>query len=289
MPPRTSYLFEDLEAHFTEYFGAIVAGQLQASISQLVFLVLTVYTIFYGLSIISQKQDVRLTDMVIRLLQVLAVVMGALLLQHHLYEVVSDLGNWTQGLVSRVDGNGNDALGVDVTHEHTFLVFLDNVVSQGNVLVKDLLDRGVPVTQDASATWWAFLVLGGTVIPAGVAGGLILLAQLALRVLLLFGPLFVLGLLFRPTVGLFRAWAEQLLNSVLTCVLLIVFTRVVFDYWVSACKLAIGDLRIFNLVHVMGVSCIALVFVLASPLIALRIASGIRNVAQAIVVGLRHS
>lgn len=285
---RTSYLFTDLDSYLNYYFDNFLQRPLGNAIADLVWGVLVVYVIFHGLAIILQKEEARVMDLVTRAMYVLLVFLVTSWFQGQLVHNIDLFDGWMRGVTQLIDANEDHAPGANQSRNQAFLSYLDNVVSRGNDLIKLLMDRGVPFTDDESATWWGFLVLGATLGPTAVAGGLILVSQLALRLLLIIGPLFVLMLLFSQTQGLFRAWASQVLNAVLACALLVTCTRIVFEYWVAACQLAVGDLRLFNLVHVMGASGVALVFTIGAPLLALRLADGVRSVAVVVQAGIQR-
>ncbi|MGA0572122.1 type IV secretion system protein [Variovorax sp. VNK109] len=281
---QTSFLFVDVASYVHTYFRTVLSEPLGYQIDELVRSALLVYVAFYGFTLLVRKEEFRFVEVIHRALQVTLILVVTSFLQFSLGDATDGVEQWMNGVTQLV----SPSIVATPSQNDAFLKYLDDVVSHGNLLTKRLMDRGVPFTEDQGATWWGFLVLLGTVIPTAVAGGLILVSELAVRLLLFMGPLFALSLLFRATAGLFWAWASQILNAVLTCALLIAFTRIVFSYWIRACDFAADDIRLFNLVHVLGASCLALIFTAGAPLLAVRLANGIREIAQTAHVVVRR-
>lgn len=217
-----------------------------------------------------------------------AIFLIALYLQSHLDALVDQFNQSLEGLLAVLDRNARGTGARDNARVAGYLGFLDDVTSKGNQLTKFFLDRGVPLTTDQLSSWVGLLVMAGTVLPTSVAGGVILLSQIALRLVLLIGPVFLLFLMFRSTRGYFDAWVSVLMQIFLMTVILTVASRLVFSFWVLACDIAIGDPRLINVVRLLSVSVVAFLFSFAIPLLAGRLSTNLRGAVQSVYLGVQR-
>lgn len=284
----TSVVFSDLWNYALAYLGQYVLAPAGGLVTALITGVMIVNVVFAGLAYASGNGSVRMMDLVMRALWLSAIFLVALYLQSHLDELVGQFNRSLEGMLAVLDSNARSSGAVAHARVTGYLGFLDEVTTKGNQLTKYFLDRGVPLTDDAFSSWMGLLVMASTVVPTSVAGGVILLSQIALRLVLLIGPVFLLFLLYRSTRGYFDAWVSVLLQIFLTSAILIVASRIVFSFWVAACDIAIADPRLINVVRLFSVSVIAFLFSIAIPLLAVRLSSNLRGVAHSVYIGVQR-
>jgi type IV secretion system protein VirB6 len=284
----TSFVFSDLWSYVLTYLQTYVISPTGGLVTALISSVLVVHVIFVGVSYTTGHGAVRLMDLVSGALALAAIFLLALYLQEHLDELMSDINGSLEGLLGALDRGARSTGGSETPRIAGYLGFLDEVTTKGNQLTKLFLDRGVPVTKDELSSWMGLLIMGSTVVPTGIAGGLILLSQIALRLLLAIGPIFFIFLIFRSTRGYFDAWLSLLLNIFLMSVLLMVASRIIFTFWSAACDIAIEDPRMINVVRLFTVSVVALLFSVVVPLLASRLTANVRGAAHALYVGVQR-
>lgn len=284
----TSVVFSDLWNYALAYLGQYVLAPAGGLVTALITGVMILNVVFAGLAYASGNGSVRMMDLVMRALWLSAIFLVALYLQSHLDELVGQFNRSLEGMLAVLDSNARSSGAVAHARVTGYLGFLDEVTTKGNQLTKYFLDRGVPLTDDAFSSWMGLLVMASTVVPTSVAGGVILLSQIALRLVLLIGPVFLLFLLYRSTRGYFDAWMSVLLQIFLTSAILIVASRIVFSFWVAACDIAIADPRLNNVVRLFSVSVIAFLFSIAIPLLAVRLSANLRGVAHSVYIGVQR-
>ncbi|RZL59863.1 type IV secretion system protein [Variovorax guangxiensis] len=284
----TSVVFSDLWSYALAYLGLYVLAPAGGLVTALITGVLVVNVIFAGLGYASGNGSVRMMDLVIRALWLSAIFLIALYLQSHLDELVDQFNQSLEGLLAVLDRNARGSSERDSGRVIGYLGFLDEVTSKGNALTKLFLDRGVPLTTDQLSSWMGLMVMAGTVVPTSVAGGVILLSQVALRLLLVIGPVFLLFLLYRGTRGWFDAWVSVLLQLFLMTVILTVASRIVFSFWALACDIAIADPRLINVVRLFSVSVVALLFSIAIPFLAGRLSTNLRGAVQSVYLSAQR-
>ena len=284
----TSVVFSDLWSYALAYLGLYVLAPAGGLVTALITGVLVVNVIFAGLGYASGNGSVRMMDLVIRALWLSAIFLIALYLQSHLDELVDQFNQSLEGLLAVLDRNARGSGERDSGRVIGYLGFLDEVTSKGNALTKLFLDRGVPLTTDQLSSWMGLMVMAGTVVPTSVAGGVILLSQVALRLLLVIGPVFLLFLLYRGTRGWFDAWVSVLLQLFLMTVILTVASRLVFSFWALACDIAIADPRLINVVRLFSVSVVALLFSIAIPFLAGRLSTNLRGAVQSVYLSAQR-
>lgn len=284
----TSVVFSDLWSYTLAYLGLYVLAPAAGLVTALITGVLIINVIFTGLAYASGNGSVRMMDLVMRALQLSAIFLVTLYLQRHLDALVDQFNQSLEGLLAVLDRNARGTGARENARVTGYLGFLDEVTSKGNQLTKFFLDRGVPLTTDQLSSWMGLLVMAGTVVPTSVAGGVILLSQIALRLVLLIGPVFLLFLMFRGTRGYFDAWVSVLMQIFLMTVILTVASRIVFSFWALACDIAIADPRLINVVRLFSVSVIAFLFSIAIPLLAGRLTTNLRSAMQSVYLGVRR-
>lgn len=284
----TSVVFSDLWSYTLAYLGLYVLAPAGGLVTALITGVLVVNVIFAGLAYASGNGSLRMMDLVMRALWLSAIFLVALYLQSHLNALVESFNRSLEGLLTVLDRNALGSGAEENARVTGYLGFLDEVTSKGNQLTKLFLDRGVPVTNDQLSSWMGMLVMAGTVIPTSVAGGVILLSQIALRLVLLVGPVFLIFLFYRGARGYFDAWVSVLLQLFLMTVILTVASRIVFSFWAVACDIAIADPRLINVGRLFSVSVIAFLFSIAVPLLAGRLSTNLRGAVQSVYVGVQR-
>lgn len=284
----TSVVFSDLWSYALAYLGLYVLAPAGGLVTALITGVLIINVIFAGLAYASGNGSVRMMDLVMRALWLSAIFLVALYLQSHLDALVDQFNQSLEGLLVVLDRNALGSGTRDNARVTAYLGFLDEVTSKGNQLTKFFLDRGVPLTTDQLSSWMGLLVMAGTVVPTSVAGGAILLSQIALRLVLVMGPVFLLFLLYQGTRGYFDAWLSVLLQIFLMTVILTVASRIVFSFWALACDIAVADPRLINVVRLFSVSVIAFLFSIAIPLLAARLSTNLRGAVQSMYLGAQR-
>ncbi len=275
----TSIIYTDMWDVVTQFCFTVVREQLGFLVLGILTAVLTVHVVFYGVKLLAGHGDVRLSELVMQTIKLAMVTLLATFMQGHIADYVKLLNDAIEGLAGVMSGQKES---LSETRLTGYLTFLDIVVSEGNLLVKQLMDRGIPLTEDASATWWGFLALGATIIPTGIAAGLMLLAQLTMFLLLQMGPVFILLLLFPQTRGFFDAWLSQVVYVVLLSALLMVTTTLFFERWIEVCRFAAADPRMMNVIGVLIISVVGLLFVVAVPFVASRLSEHFKSAAHLI-------
>jgi type IV secretion system protein VirB6 len=203
------------------YVGQNVAGMAQFAkpwVSNLV----AVYVVLWGwASFLGAIQD-PFNDMIRRVVLVTAVLTLAFNVAIYNALVVDFFVNAPDALAATMaHGPGGECAG------NCVLSGLDTVLSQGYTIGNKIWAKAGMLKGDPGAYFLAIIVwvVAGVVTLYGFF--LMALAQVSLSVLLPFGSLFILLLLFRPTASLFDRWLQQLMNYFLIPALVVAVNLIV--------------------------------------------------------------
>jgi type IV secretion system protein VirB6 len=249
----------------TAYIGANVTAVAQA-IAPAAYTLLGIYVLLWGFTSLSGLIQEPFMDMATRLIKIGFIYgVGINLMEYNVY-------------VTDIFFNGPEQLAESLTSQKTstgtIVNSLDSILTQGFFIGKEFWDKAGLLSGDFGMYLVAGVIFLETVAVVGYAFFLIVLAKLALSVIIVFGPLFIVSLLFQPTANFFNSWVQQLANYFMVMVLVVATNVLLMTLFARAAAgaTAIADVTQIDLVFpflIVGLICL---LVLAS---ILNIAAGL--------------
>lgn len=231
-----SHIYTDslqyIDAVCVAYIGENVAAMALA-IAPFAWGLLGGYLALYGLKLWTNTIDEPLGDFIVRIIKI------GLILQ-------IGIGLWEYNtFVVDVFFHGPEQLAGVLTHSGSAgntMHSLDQIVDQGFAVGKSFWDRAGLLSGDIGSYGMGGAVWVSTIAVTAYAFFLIVLAKVATTVIVVFGPLFILSLMFQPTAGFFNAWVQQLVNFFLVHVLVIATSVLIMTLFSRAAVAALaGD------------------------------------------------
>lgn len=269
-----SWLFTEFDTVLNNYISE-TAADIIGAIAPVAWIMMGIYFVLWGFSMIRGLIDEPVTDALFRLLK-LAVVLG-LALNVGLYQtyIVDFFMQTPDAMASVLAFGGTASEGEQGTYESIDMILnrtVDTATTAWNKM--SVLDPG----QSLALAFCAILILifgGGFTIVAGV---MIIMAKVAMVMLLALGPIFIMLMMFQSTKRFGELWIAQVLNYMLLLILILAVVTLFFGLCDQALKNAastVGEnpLEALATVGVVCLACAALLFQVAP--IASAIAGGV--------------
>lgn len=220
-----SWLFEQFDTVLNSYISQ-TASDLVSAISPTAWILLGVYFVLWGISMLRGLIEEPVTDGLMRLLK-LAIVLG-LALNVGLYQThVVEFFMKTPDAMAGVLAYGDSAAGVN---QSTYGM-IDTLLNKAIDTARAAWDK-ISITSPGQA--FALGLAGLLIALVGgfftlAAGVMILLAKISMVLLLALGPVFIMMLMFRTTQRFFEAWLSQVINYMILLVLLLAAVTLFFS------------------------------------------------------------
>lgn len=187
--------------------------------------------------------------------------------------------------ITKVPDELATALITDATTTTTAAGVVDTAASKGFDAASRAFKKGdFFSTEGLVFGLFGIIILLATATMTAIGGAFLLLAKVALSLLAGLGPLFILALLFQPTVRFFEMWTSQVLNYSL----IVILFAAVFGFLMDIFGNYMNDLRLDgsqNVAYALGG---ALILAVAAILILLQLPSIASGLAGGVGIGFIH-
>lgn len=211
----------------TDVFVEPAASNLMFALQMLVLTGVTLYITMMGYAISTGAVESPFWTFVKQCVKIIIIAFFALTAEGYINGVMSAINGLESGLSQAM--NTGDGVPTSIYQ------VLDQSMGKGFALVKVCF-------QNADAAGWDFgsvlgwtmagvVVAAGTVLVAMLGGAIVIVAKFSLAVMFALGPLFIVSLMFPATARFFDSWFSQVMNYVLTIVIMaIVMTFAMSSY-----------------------------------------------------------
>jgi type IV secretion system protein VirB6 len=241
----------------TAYIGANVAAVAQA-IAPTAYTLLGVYVVLWGFASLRGMIQEPFMDMATRLIKIGFIFgVGISLMEYNVY-VTDTFFNGPEQLAGALTSQKSSA--------STIVNSLDAILTQGFTIGKKFWDKAGLLSGDFGMYLVAGAIFLETIFVVGYSFFLIVLAKLALSVIIVFGPLYIVSLLFQPTANFFNSWVQQLTNYFMVMVLVVATNVLLMTLFARAATgaTAITDITQIDLIFPFVITGLICLLVLAS-------------------------
>jgi len=276
MPQLTFYTgyFQFLDSYLSKFLSDRV-GTIMAFISPVATVLMTIYVILWGISMMRGSIQEPVWDGIMRILKIVTIIGIAL-----------NVGNYNTYVAGFLT-NGADELSAQLISASP-----DQTENQRTQVLDTALTKGYNAGQlawqagglsDIGDLFVALLIWIATFLATVIAGIMIALAKIAMTVLVAVGPIFIVLTMFDSTKRFFDAWIAQCINYLLLEVLVIaVLTLLVqiFDAFADSAA-AKTTPSTEDMAYLLLSALFIFVIILQMPQIASSLASGVALGVQA--------
>ncbi|RYZ91360.1 MAG: type IV secretion system protein [Proteobacteria bacterium] len=284
MDPMIFKYIGETVTNATDVFVQPAAQSLMLSLKWLVVTGVTLYITLTGYAISTGAVEVPMWTFVKQCLKIIIIAALALTVDGYIIGVTGAIDGLETGLIQGMSSSLSPVSIYEV---------LDKSVGKGFEIV-------ILCFQKADEAGWSFgsviswsvtglIVFAGTVLVSLLGGGVIIVAKFSLAVMLAVGPLFIVSLMFPITARFFDSWFSQVMNYVMTIVIMafvMTFTMKAFDSFIAQADFSGGGEfnPMFSALQI-GVLTGLLCWIILQ---ATGMASGLAGGISSSVMGIRH-
>ncbi|WP_375666747.1 type IV secretion system protein [Bartonella sp. TT121SHDZB] len=205
-------LFTEIDK-ITKIYVTDISSKAIATITPFVSIGITIAFIIYGWLIIRGAIDMPLSGFVNRFLRISIITSIALTAGLYQPEITN--------LITQMPHDLSKALIKNPLTDQQLMNLLDKAADRGFQYASRLF--GETVFFDANGLLYGLLgivILLATSLVVAIGGGLVLLTKIAIALLVGWGPIFIIALLWQPTYRFFEQWIAQVLSYTILFVLL---------------------------------------------------------------------
>lgn len=269
-------LFDKVDTATSSFVSEISSNAI-ATVTPFVTAGLTVSFIAYAILIIRGAVEMPVMDFLgrsIRIGLIVGVALAGGLYQSDIAEVITSLPNdLAVSLIS------------DPTHGASAANLIDKAAEKGFTAAGEAFKKaGFFEDNGLVYALFALIILLATAILVAIGGAFVLLSKVALALLAGLGPLFILGMLWQPTVRFFELWLAQTINYGL----LVVLFSAIFGFMISIYTNFVSDIQFgegINFAYSLGG---ALILSVAMIMILLQLPSIASGLAGGVGMGYMH-
>ncbi len=201
-------MFTQLFSHIdqaTKTYVTDISSKAIITITPFVSIGLTIAFILYGWLVIRGAIDMPLSGLVNRCFRVSIITSIALTVGLYQNEIANLIIEMPHDLLKTLFNNQND--------NKQLISLIDKVAERGFERASEAFEEAAFLDADGLLYGlFGILILLATSFLAAIGGAFILLAKIILVLLVGFGPLFIISLLWQPTYRFFEQWIGQILN-----------------------------------------------------------------------------
>ncbi|WP_375617059.1 type IV secretion system protein [Bartonella sp. AP58NXGY] len=263
-------LFTEIDK-ITKTYVTDISSKAMATITPFVSIGITITFIIYGWLIIRGAIDMPLSGFVNRFLRISIITSIALTAGLYQPEITN--------LITQMPHDLSKALIKNPLTDQQLMNLLDKAASQGFQYASRLFEE--TVFFEANGLLYGLLgivILLATSLVVAIGGGLVLLTKIALALLVGWGPIFIIALLWQPTYRFFEQWIVQVVSYTILFVLL----ATVFNLMMNIFANYLGDMKLDykqNMGYMFGG---ALILSIISIMLLLKLS----NIANALAKGI---
>jgi type IV secretion system protein VirB6 len=202
-----AYVNNFSEAYITQNVAAVARAIEPAAVT-----LLSLYVILWGVASLRGMIEEPITDAAARIIKIALIFGIGIQLGHYNELVIDTFFNAPEQLARALTGGTDNA---------SVISSLDKVFASGFQVGRVFWEKGGILSGDFGMSLIGFVVWLVTLAVTVYAAALIIIAKIALTLIIIVGPLFIISLLFQPTAGYFSGWIQQLANYALLIFLVI--------------------------------------------------------------------
>lgn len=246
-----SYVYDQFDQILMDYV-ADTATNLAGTLSGFAYTLFGLFVLLWGIAMVRNMVDEPVTDGVMRLVKI-AIILGLALNTGLYMDYVVEFFMTAPESMARsivVSGPAGEAQGVGAT--------ADALVTKAMEVTTRIWDTANIFNGNFGHYIIAMVFAACSVVVCSIGFFMIMLAKISLVFMLAVGPLFILSLMFPSTQRFFEAWVSQLVNFMLTIVLVGAGVTMIFSLFEKviehSAKLALTDQAVMGAaVSIMGV------------------------------------
>ncbi|WP_139412517.1 type IV secretion system protein [Bartonella mastomydis] len=266
-------LFNKID-QITKTYVTDISSNAIVAITPLVSIGITIAFIIYGWLIIRGAIDMPLSGFVNRFLRIIIITSTALtagLYQREIANLITDMPyDLSKALITNPLTETQLMSLLDKTAENGFQyasrLFQETIFFEANGLLYSLL---------------GILILLATSLVVAIGGGLVILTKIAIALLVGWGPIFIIALLWQPTYRFFEQWLIQVVNYIILFLLL----ATVFNVMMNILANYLGDMKLDYDQNISFMFGGALILSIISIMLLLKLSSIANSLAKGITFG----
>lgn len=216
MDPMIFQFIGETVTNATNAFVVPAASSLMFALQMLVLTGVTLYITMTGYAISTGAVESAFWTFVKQCLKIVIIAFFALTADGYIAGVMVAISGLEEGLSQAMNITGNAP--------QSIYQILDQSLGKGFEIVGLCFQKADEAGWNfGSVLGWAIagiVVAAGTVLVSMLGGAIIIVAKFSLAVMLALGPLFIVSLMFPPTARFFDSWFSQVINYVLTIVIM---------------------------------------------------------------------
>ncbi|WP_144752471.1 type IV secretion system protein [Bartonella saheliensis] len=258
----------------TKTYVTDISSKAIVTITPFVSVGLTIAFLIYGWLIIRGAIDMPLSGFVSRFLRIS--IITSIALTTGLYQ--SDIAN----LITQMPRDLSGALMTNPLSDTQLMNLLDKTAGNGFRYAGHLFQE--TIFFEANGMLYgllAILILLATSLVVAIGGGLVILTKIAIVLLVGWGPIFIIALLWQPTYRFFEQWLIQIINYIILFLLL----ATVFNVMMNIFANYLADMRLDYQQNTSFMFGGALVLSIISIMLLLKLSSIANSLAKGITFG----
>ncbi len=232
MDPNVFQFIGETVKNATDAFVQPAATNLMFALQMLALTGVTLYITLTGYAISTGAVETPFWTFAKQCLKIIIIAAFALTVDLYVNGVVAAINGLESGL--------SEALSLSATPVSIYQI-LDQSLGKGFEIVNQCFQKANEAGWNfGSVIGWGFaglIVAAGTVLVAMLGGGVIIVAKFSLAIMFALGPLFIMALMFPVTARFFDSWFSQVMNYVVTIVVMafiMTFAMKAFDVFIAA-------------------------------------------------------
>ncbi|WP_330169330.1 type IV secretion system protein [Bartonella grahamii] len=224
-------LFDKID-QITKTYVTDISSKAIATITPFISIGITIAFIIYGWLIIRGAIDMPLSGFVNRFTRISIITSIALTAGLYQPEITN--------MITQMPHDLSKALITNPLNDKQLMGLLDNAAGKGFLYASRLFEE--TIFFDANGLLYSLLgilILLATSLVVAIGGGLVLLTKIAIALLVGWGPIFIIALLWQPTYRFFEQWIAQVLSYTILFVLL----ATIFNLMMNIFANYLGDMK----------------------------------------------
>lgn len=237
MDPMVFQFIGETVTNATDAFVTPAASSLMFALQMLVLTGVTLYITMTGYAISTGAVESPFWTFIKQCVKIIIIAFFALTVDGYINGVMSAIGGLESGLSEAMSGAPGG----------TIYEILDKSLGKGFEIVGQCFQKADEAGWNfGSVLGWVIagvVVAIGTVLVAMLGGAVIIVAKFSLAVMFALGPLFIVSLMFPATARFFDSWFSQVMNYVLTIVIMAIimtFAMKAYDAFIAGADFS-GD------------------------------------------------
>lgn len=259
-----TYVDNASHAYLTSNLAAVARAIEPAAVA-----LLGLYVILWGIASMRGMIEEPITDAAVRIAKIALIFGIGLQLAHYNELVIDTFFRGPEQLAQALTGPRNNA---------SIMAGLDQIFASGFQVGRVFWEKGGILNGDFGMYLIGAAVWAVTLAVTAYAAFMIILAKIALTLIIMVGPIYIISLLFQTTASSFSSWIQQLTNYALLIFLIIganVLVLTMFERAATGAVALSGSGQIDQVIPFIGTGLISLFVIAQLPNVASGLAGGL--------------